>query len=142
MSWVNFLDLVYPVGSYYLSNSSTTPASAFGGTWTQITDSRFLCGSSSITTGGANTHTLTVAQMPAHTHAPSTSTSWVWPISYSWDTDEVARRTHGTGGSNYCWSTSNTSYLSEITKTASTGGGSAHNNMPAYKGVYCWYRTA
>lgn len=34
-------DDVYPIGSIYMSTSSTSPASMFGGTWQQITE-RFL----------------------------------------------------------------------------------------------------
>lgn len=63
-SWNTYLNLIYPVGSYYLSNSSTSPSSRFGGTWTQIKDQRFLCGYTSITTGGANSVTLTEKQIP------------------------------------------------------------------------------
>lgn len=67
-SWNTYLNLIYPVGSYYLSNNSKSPSSQFGGTWTQIKDQRFLCGYTSITTGGANSVTLTVNQIPKHTH--------------------------------------------------------------------------
>ena len=67
-SWNTYLNLIYPIGSYYLSNTNTSPGSRFGGTWTQIKDQRFLCGYTSITTGGANTVTLTVNEMPKHHH--------------------------------------------------------------------------
>ena len=33
----DLLDLVYPVGSIYLSVNSTSPSTLFGGTWEQIT---------------------------------------------------------------------------------------------------------
>ena len=68
-SWHTYLDLIYPIGSYYLSNSSTSPGSRFGGTWTQIKDQRFLCGYTYITTGGANSVTLDTDQIPAHDHS-------------------------------------------------------------------------
>jgi hypothetical protein len=55
-------DLIYPVGAVYISTSSTSPASLFGGTWTQIT-SRFLyCTTTSKTTGGSTTHTHTLSR--------------------------------------------------------------------------------
>lgn len=38
---VNVLDLIYPIGSLYLSVNSTNPSTLFGGTWEQIKD-RFL----------------------------------------------------------------------------------------------------
>lgn len=55
-SFVNLLDVVYPVGSVYCSMNSTSPATLFGGTWKQVT-SRFLYGSTSgEATGGSSSH--------------------------------------------------------------------------------------
>ena len=41
------LNIIYPVGSIYMSTNSTNPSTLFGGTWKQIKD-RFLlaCGDS------------------------------------------------------------------------------------------------
>ena len=30
-------DLIYPIGSYYMSSDSANPSTKFGGTWEQIT---------------------------------------------------------------------------------------------------------
>ena len=66
------LNLVYPVGSIYWSSNNTNPANLFGGTWTQIKD-RFILAAgdyySNGATGGAATVTLTVSNMPSHTHS-------------------------------------------------------------------------
>ena len=67
------LNFCYPIGSLYWSSKSTNPASLFGGTWVQIKD-RFVlaCGdtyTSSGATGGASTVTLSVDNMPSHTHS-------------------------------------------------------------------------
>ena len=67
------LNFCYPVGSLYWSSKSTNPATLFGGTWVQIKD-RFIlaCGdtyTSSGATGGASTVTLSVDNMPSHTHS-------------------------------------------------------------------------
>ena len=66
------LNLVYPVGSIYWSSNNTNPATLFGGTWTQIKD-RFILAAgdyySNGATGGAATVTLTVSNMPSHTHS-------------------------------------------------------------------------
>ena len=35
-SWNTYLNLIYPVGSLYFTNSSTSPASSLGGTWTEV----------------------------------------------------------------------------------------------------------
>lgn len=58
--WVNTALAAYPVGSYYITHSSASPAELFGGTWRRI-ESRFLYGCASTgtlgATGGASTHT-------------------------------------------------------------------------------------
>ena len=110
------------------SVSDVSPATLFGGSWTQLKD-RFLLGAGDTyqngTTGGEATHTLTVAEMPAHTHPVSLRVKWV----------------DGTGN---IQSANNNSYWND-TQTGSTdgaGGGQAHNNMPPYLVVYMWKRTA
>ena len=66
------LNLVYPVGSIYLSSNNTNPGTLFGGTWTQIKDKFILTAGdyySNGATGGAATVTLTVSNMPSHSHS-------------------------------------------------------------------------
>ena len=61
-------NLIYPIGSYYISSDSANPSTKFGGTWEQITDRMIMAAGSSYavgTTGGATSHTHTSA---AHTH--------------------------------------------------------------------------
>ena len=66
---------MHPVGSYYLSENSTSPASLFGGTWEQMKD-RVLIGAGNSygvgATGGESTHTLTTSEMPSHSHTRGT----------------------------------------------------------------------
>lgn len=70
-SLATITDLIYPVGSIYMNVSNVNPATIFGGSWEEI-QGRFLLGRSAShavgQTGGAESVTLTVAQMPAHTH--------------------------------------------------------------------------
>ena len=66
------LNLVYPVGSIYWSSKNTNPGTLFGGTWTQIKDKFILTAGDSYSngaTGGAATVTLTVSNMPSHSHS-------------------------------------------------------------------------
>lgn len=64
----------YPVGAIYMSVNNIEPDILFGGVWEQISG-RFLigCGGTSGLangdTGGSWFHTLTVNEMPAHTHS-------------------------------------------------------------------------
>ena len=82
------VDLIYPIGAIYMSVISTSPATLFGGTWTQLKD-KFLLGlgdtgtvedtggasSVSYTPAGTNSggavgnHTLTTAEIPSHNHS-------------------------------------------------------------------------
>lgn len=66
---------VPPVGMIITTGSPTSPAALYDGTsWARITD-RFLIGAggnySLGSTGGSTAHTLTVAEMPAHSHGGS-----------------------------------------------------------------------
>lgn len=75
----NIINLIYPVGSIYISVNSTSPTTLFGGTWEQI-QGQFLLGCNSTYTAGStggsashvhstSNHTLTVKETPKHNHA-------------------------------------------------------------------------
>lgn len=67
-SWVNYNLLnAYPVGTIYSSANSTSPASLFGGNWTQITNAA-LRGATWVGYSGSDTHALSVNEMPKHNH--------------------------------------------------------------------------
>lgn len=128
----NFLNKIYPVGSIYMSVNSTSPATLFGGTWEQIQD-RFLLAAGQTyaagTTGGEATHTLTVDEMPSHTHG------------------EKVR--HHLGGAQYSESLAPWAAILDSgaiynwgVDTLSSGGGQPHNNMPPFLTVNIWKRTA
>lgn len=124
------LDNVYPVGSIYMSVNSTNPKNLFGGTWEQI-QGRFLFGMNSNypagSTGGEITHALTIDEMPEHNHT----------IYYP-----NAGGPYGNANIGYPEDSGiNMTWCAEMCKTASTGGGAAHNNMPPYLSVYIWKRT-
>lgn len=72
------LDKRYPVGSIYISTSSTNPSSLFGGTWERYAGGRKLVatgdnGTTNYTsvnaTGGNKAVTLSSSNLPAHTHS-------------------------------------------------------------------------
>lgn len=114
-------DSIYPVGAIYLSTSATDPATLFGGTWQRIQDRFLLCAGSTYSagsTGGEAKHTLTVNEMPAHTHG----------LSFGIGYNDIGGLDPTNGGSGM--------------STLSSGGGAAHNNMPPYLAVYAWRRTA
>lgn len=149
----DLLGKIYPVGSIYMSMSATNPHDLFGvGTWKRISQGRMLLGADDSTykagaTGGEATHTLTAAEMPAHSHGISTSGDH---SHYFYGSDNNnGPLTEGDGldteGNDHF--TRNvrftTSSAGAHTHTISnSGGGAAHNNMPPYLVCYIWQRTA
>lgn len=127
------LDAVYPVGSIYMSVNSTSPATLFGGTWSQLKD-RFLlgCGDtySNGATGGEATHTLTISEMPNHNHNMHVEQTYL-----RGDVSSSNGAGLWAGHSNNYWDGSN-NHLELV------GGDQPHNNMPPYLAVYMWKRTA
>ena len=132
----------YPVGAIYMSSKSTSPASLFGGSWTRISQGRFLVGvgggidqngntqqwDSSGSSIGEYVHRLSTSEMPAHAHTQvcrdNNSTTYTgdqqWAYGY--------------------WNNRNNK--SFIRDTEETGGGNYHNNIPPSYAVYIWQRTA
>ena len=134
----DLINTIYPVGSIYMSVNSTSPATLFGGTWVQLTDT-FLYASntadtnSTTATGGESTHTLIESELPY--------IEGTFPhIAYG--QNKVSGHTVYTDGnvSNREGSASTTSNT-HIYKF-SFGNGQAHNNMPPYMKVFMWKRTA
>lgn len=65
------IDIIYPIGSIYMSVNSVSPEVFLGGEWEQIKDTFLLSSGDSRevgVTGGEETHTLTTAEMPSHNH--------------------------------------------------------------------------
>ena len=130
------LNLVYPVGSIYMSVNNTNPGTLFGGTWEQLKD-RFLLGAGDTytngATGGEATHQLTTTEMPSHSHG----------IKFGDTTRRVTYGTQGSWDGNYRWlANANYNQATDEVTINNAGGGQAHNNMPPYLVVYMWKRTA
>lgn len=119
-------NLIYPVGSIYMSVNNTNPSTLFGGTWVQIKDTFLLSAGDTYNagdTGGSSTHTLTIDEMPSHNHI-------VKPYYGGIGNGSALQRG---------WSGSSTS---QDYTTTNTGGGQAFDIMPPYLTVYMWKRTA
>ncbi len=157
------VDLVYPVGSIYLSVKNTNPSTYLGGTWVAWGAGRVPVGVNASDTnfatvektGGASTHThtqgatgaatgntgstaLTIDQIPSHSH----SFTAVQRVSTS---ESVASGAYG--------------YVSQTLNTGNTGGGAGHthtlnshthtnpttdssSSLQPYITCYMWKRTA
>ena len=137
-SWINALNLFYPVGAVYLANTSTSPSSLFGGTWQRCTDGGMvgIYGAPSITTlGTGGSCFLSVANLPGHGHRifgwPNKGTlagTGVLPIQNS---------SYGSIGYNGAFSQS---FDIPMPNKGNNTVGTAY--IPANHSFYLWYRTA
>ena len=145
------IDVIYPVGSIYMSMSATNPHDLFGvGTWERISQGRMLLGADDSTykagaTGGEAAHTLTANEMPAHSHSGTTSTNGDHSHGVR---DADYHDGYGNSFDSGDWGpkryipTSNAGNHNHTFTTDNAGGGAAHNNMPPYLVCYMWQRTA
>lgn len=138
----------YPVGSIYMSVNSTSPAILFGGTWEAMPAGRVLLAQgenyAAGSTGGEATHTLTINEMPAHSHSGTTNSTGDHTHS-SYGAQGGTRKSNWAGANdNYDpnYPTGSAGTHSHTVSIANTGGGAAHNNMQPYLAVYMWKRTA
>lgn len=144
MTVSQFVDMIYPVGSIYISSSATSPEMLFGGTWEQLKD-RFLLGAGDSYaaggTGGEENVTLTVEQLPEHYHSNSNkSTTGTWH-----DADGKTSRAKvqtNENGDVYTLTKAEQNGWIWGYNTGNVGGNQPHNNMPPYLAVYMWQRTA
>lgn len=121
----SILDCVMPVGFVLTMYNHTDPNTMYPGTtWTRISGGFLWASQAGDTigqTGGAREVTLTINQIPSHTHGSVYSQHAEGTKSQAWYTAAGASLAYG---------------------TVATGGGQAHNNMPPYVQVSIWRRTA
>ena len=146
----------HPVGSLYWSSDPTNPSELFGGTWAQIKDKFIWAKGDSDTvnaTGGSKTVQLTESNLPAHSHAVTvgkvsgSGTTWEHSHTY-YETQADINTGYGGSGSgryiNHSWLQTSSTNLQHThsASCASTGGNTAHENMPPYIVKYCWERVS
>jgi hypothetical protein len=127
------LNMVYPIGSIYMSVNSATPATLFGGTWERFSKGRVLVGvdeSDTVlaTSGkqGGSTNPLT-----AHTHVTQLTTYRVTSGTGSGSANNLGRATDV-----------GDKMTGEFGSVTSTGDNTYHNNWQPFTTVYMWKRTA
>ena len=127
-------EIIYPVGSIYMSVAETEPAVLFGGRWERLKDRFLLAAGDSYPagqTGGEAEHVLKTDELPSHSHGLN---GWALGM-------------NGVGGTRtYAlakpWTEYNNFEENGEQTIQSTGGDLAHNNMPPYLAVYMWKRVA
>ena len=162
---LNFIDMIYPVGSIYMSVNNVNPSILFGGYWEQIKDKFLLSAGENYSggsTGGSSTVSLTKSQMPRHTHTQNqhqhkvNRTDGQFVTRDGTKTAGIGEKGASSGTHHYSpsiasddnwWGTeytANTTATNQYTggtdSTQSESNGSAHENMPPYLVVYIWKR--
>ena len=143
-------NLLFPVGSIYTATVSTNPGTLLGfGTWAAFGAGRMLIGNGSNgtntfvagNTGGATNTTLSIANLPAHTH-PNTLTD----NGHSHTADQIYLYSTYANGGTYGGQGDNratgTSYTGITINNAPVGSGTAFQTISPYIVVYMWQRTA
>ena len=161
--FASILDLVYPVGSIYMSVDPRNPHEFIGGTWVEWGKGKVPVGvdkddndfNAAGKEGGEKTHYLSVSEMPSHSHEGT----------YDYSNSSITGRESSSG------EYSNTKYSVHYDVTESgmryvetssgmvvsipvsnviesehgvcpNGGSQSHNNLQPYITCYMWKRTA
>lgn len=69
-NFVNLMDVIYPIGSIYLSTVATSPAASIGGTWTKIENCTLAAGGNVYGQPDyyASSDMITTLEIPDHQH--------------------------------------------------------------------------
>ena len=162
---VSILDIIYPIGSIYMSMNITSPSLLFGGTWVRIGVGRTLISagggvdpvvdSNNATdrgnyTGGADwflvgnkggelDHMITLKQMPKHSHNniidATDKTGWS-------GRQKITTAYSALHDAAYKYRAAGNNYVLNSCVTAISGNNEAHNTMQPYLAVYMWQRVA
>ena len=139
-------DKIYPVGSIYISTSSTNPSTIYGGTWERYGQGKTLVGlnegepefNTINKTGGEKTHTLTINEMPSHNHNLGGHT-FLWGENVGTVNIKNANAEEGATSQNRLYTYQNQYGWAN---TLVNGGSQPHNNLQPYITVYMWKRTS
>lgn len=125
--------LMYPIGSIYWTSlapdNGGNPNTLFGGTWVQIKDKFVLAAGDVYTagaTGGASTVTLTVNNLPSHTHPIGGSTGNTQPTFTGTEVTSGAGTAHNHGLNSHTHSLNSHTHNMEHKHGISSSGSHAH----------------
>tara|TARA_R100001129_G_scaffold125011_1_gene87401 strand:- start:149 stop:1246 length:1098 start_codon:yes stop_codon:yes gene_type:complete len=146
------LSSVYPVGSIFISTSSTDPgdSSQLGfGSWSRFGEGKMLVSQNSSDTdfdtaeetGGAKTHTLSTGNLPSHDHfIMNTGNGFGNNLENNTSFAGTTNSRGGLGNNDYIMQAINSD--PNAGRTSSTGSGDAVTHMNPYIVTYMWKRTS
>jgi hypothetical protein len=138
----SLVDLIYPIGAIYITTSAVSPSSIWAGTtWVAYGEGRTMIGhgaGAGLTdrptveaTGGAETHTLTKAEIPPHVHTERHNTGGGLEYKPGYNAQQEPLDPPDT-----------INIINTGDGSADGLQGQAHNNMQPYIVTYMWKRTA
>ena len=139
------VDFIYPVGSIYITTSSISPATLFGGTWERL-QGRYLYATdgssytySSSTGTSTEGHGLTENEMPSHNHGMQ-----VAGTKLNTEGNNLGFRSNTQAGSGDFWNMSlqRTNGGSHNGSITNTGGNQPHSHNIPYFAVFVYRRTS
>ena len=149
---------MFPIGRGFIDFTGTDFTNYLGFKWQRELVGMFPVGynpndtsfNSIGKTGGEKTHTLTVNEMPSHTHIQNAHNHTQNPHGHSvtangaWQSGQARRlKFEDSNQTNTLWVDSTTATNNATTATnQNTGGSQAHNNLPPYQVVSYWKRVA
>ena len=128
------INLIYPVGSIYISTVNTNPGTLFGiGAWERYGNGKALVGvdendidfNIASKTGGEKTHILTENEIPSQSH-------------FIYNNESIGSEPHHVWATE--WKNIDPTDIKGSCMPFSGGGNEAHNNLPPYITCYMWKR--
>ena len=150
----DLIDVIYPVGSIYMSVNSVNPSTLFGGTWEQIEDKFLLASGTSYSNGstGGSADAVVVSHnhtQTSHNHNFGDGLKVPRFSNDNWSYTSPRNMSYTSGSYYYPYSTTNNDGIGEISNTGSespkinsSGSSGTGKNMPPYLAVNIWKRTA
>lgn len=147
------LDMCYPVGAIYMSTVPTSPETLLGGKWEELPAGRVLLAQgasewgttySAGSTGGEATHTISVEELPAHSHDIVINSGGDHSHTFNFMKEYDANGSEpGSANWRSNQGTKTTSQAGAHTHSATlnnSGGSHPHNIMQPYLSVFMWRR--
>lgn len=153
----DLMNKIYPIGAIYISVNNTSPATLFGGTWQQLTETFLYATSGTADTGYQATAGSKDAVVVSHSHTQNshnhdaTNSRKFITVPSNWDVvvSSAKQMQTSSGSSRYFYTQTSGGQVGEYAETTSVtptinsnGVDGTGKNMPPYMKVYMWKRTA